>query len=551
MANWILKNKKLIIIASAVFLFGLIFISVPIGVFPDSTVYTGYIKIFQGVAPISSWDMLRGPSFPFMIFLFITFLGGPMVGLLIGAYIIFLGMVYVLASVIKRFVEELKLNKRARIITYIFFSLAVVLNPIIFGYFHAVLTEYITMFMAVISCILAWKWMKVDFISSKAKYIGYTLAFSLIMVFMWFVKQPYLTVSLFPWLIAGILELTVKFNWRNLLQRMATLCVGVTSLVLGIVVWQSFLGMNGVNVSSSSGSSGFIGYGLMSGVSNGRLIKESKLTDVEVDKDSYLNDEEKQKIKDALDDSDFTADVWVLYSANGQKIVDKIPVYYSSTSMPLGASVKLWTEITSSNPLLALDSYASNYLASSGAYGYRYNESNQFAPTKDLGFHGHENYSIGLLFLTYPSNMSDWTRERASELGLIQIENQHARVRQIVYKIWGRPYIALFTLCSVLLPLLLTLTIVFYSKERRKKKSKSQVIIRLYELVIILIGLSFTNMLFNAFFGALMDRYAYVTWPAFSLAMVLWLAVIMSRGKFRIRLDSLIASAKNRRKLPR
>jgi hypothetical protein len=90
MANWILKNKKLIIIASAVLLFGLIFISVPIGVFPDSTVYTGYIKIFQGVAPISSWDMLRGPSFPFMIFLFITFLGGPMVGLLIGAYIIFL-----------------------------------------------------------------------------------------------------------------------------------------------------------------------------------------------------------------------------------------------------------------------------------------------------------------------------------------------------------------------------------------------------------------------------------------------------------------------------
>ncbi len=113
-------------------------------------------------------------------------------------------------------------------------------------------------------------------------------------------ETTYLTVALFPWLIAGILELTVKFNWRNLLQRMATLCVGVTSLVLGIVAWQSFLGMNGVNVSSSSGSSGFIGYGLMSGVSNGRLIKESKLTDVEVDKDSYLNDEEKQKIKDCF-----------------------------------------------------------------------------------------------------------------------------------------------------------------------------------------------------------------------------------------------------------
>lgn len=555
MKNFLKKNKKIAIIALAVLLFGLLFISVPIGVFPDSIIYYGYTKIFQGIDPISSWNLLRGPSFPFVLYLFVTFLGGAIAGLLIGAYLIFLGMIYALYKIVRYFIDQIGLKRWGQIITYGLLVILVVINPIIFGYFHALLTEYLVMLLTVLSCVFAWLWMETSFVPNRRKYVLLSLFFIILMPFVWFIKQPYLTVAIFPWAIAAILALANKFNWGNLAQRLATLCAGAVSLVLAIFAWQAFLTANGVNFGSTSGSGGFISYGLINGVSNAKLIREPQISDAYIDMD-YLTIEDKDKIDDAIEDSELSVNLWVLYDMSGENIVDEIPIYFTGSDMPLSVSLSAWKTMIAEHPLSTLDSYTTNYLATADFYDYGVNDNGQWGPYKKAGLYGHENYSIGLLFLTYPYNMSDWTNESASKMGLVQIENKHMGIRNLVLNIWGKPYIGLYILTFVLLPAIFIAVIVLYIKRRRK--GQTDIKTRLYTLALILLGFSLFNVMFNAFFGSLMDRYAYVAWPCVSLSLILLVMIFIKNRsdkktlkKPKTHRGSVIASAKSRHKLPR
>ena len=65
-----MKKNKIIKIVGAILLFlllAVVYFQYPITIMPDSTEYYGYLKIFYGQEPFSSWNIVRGPTFPFFI----------------------------------------------------------------------------------------------------------------------------------------------------------------------------------------------------------------------------------------------------------------------------------------------------------------------------------------------------------------------------------------------------------------------------------------------------------------------------------------------------
>lgn len=516
MANWILKNKKLIIIASAVFLFGLIFISVPMGIFPDSVGYYKYLHIFLGQVPMSEWWTIRGPGYPILFYFAYIIFNNILGGMLILSYLIFLTLVFVIYFIAKKVLGLLNSRKPVVITTYVLIVLLIVLNPIIFGYFHVLLTEYVVMLLAVLSCLLAWQWIEVDFKSNRRKFLIYGITFILLGAYTWYVKQPYITIAMSPLLIAGIISLVKNRSLYNVIQRLVCIISVTLGVAIFIVSWNVILNFTGATANGLGNQDQF--------VSRGVYIS---LTDVRY---QQSNGEVIANIGD-----------------RHGSVIDKMTFNYSGENPSVSDGIKIWFSILMKHPLVVFDSYLSNYLSAVNVYGQNVSEG-VFYPYKHRALYGGENSSIGLFVFSEPDNISRWTPDSQLDENLFLIEYDKTLSLPVFNKL-GKLHLGLYIVAFLLLPVFFVCSVIACRRRRRINSDSGQN--KTYELVVILLGMTLINIIFNIALGAILDRYVYVTWPAFSLAMVLWLAVIMSRGKFRIRLDSLIASAKNRRKLPR
>ena len=58
-------------------------------------------------------------------------------------------------------------NNKRKTKIILFSLLLIIFNPIIYGYYHVLLTEFIAMTFAVVSCYLAYKMLEVDFSNKK------------------------------------------------------------------------------------------------------------------------------------------------------------------------------------------------------------------------------------------------------------------------------------------------------------------------------------------------------------------------------------------------
>ena len=86
MKKFIMKNKVLLVFAILV----IIFFSSSLVLTYDSTHYLGFVDIFEGTKPFSSWDIVRGPVFPFILYIFDLFFGKSSFGMLLGMFIFYL-----------------------------------------------------------------------------------------------------------------------------------------------------------------------------------------------------------------------------------------------------------------------------------------------------------------------------------------------------------------------------------------------------------------------------------------------------------------------------
>ena len=158
------KLAKLPWFSIAIFLIAVIFFSIRLIITYDSAHYLGYVSILEGDTPFSEWDIARGPIFPALIYIFGILFGRTSAGILIGCFIFYLLFAYLCYQICQTICEKLKHKK---LIQNIAFAI-LVLNPLILGYFHVMLTEFVAITFTMLNIYLAYKWLSQDFKNQKS-----------------------------------------------------------------------------------------------------------------------------------------------------------------------------------------------------------------------------------------------------------------------------------------------------------------------------------------------------------------------------------------------
>lgn len=224
----------------------------------DSGHYLSYVAIFEDELPASSWDIVRGPIFPLIIYFFNLLFGKTATGLLVGFFLFYL----VFVIICYKLCAELSKNfKHKKIVQNILLAI-IILNPLIFGYFHVLLTEFVAITMTILNIYLAYKWIFIKE-TSKKEAVLYSVYFIFSLLFCYHLKQPYFVIAFTPTLIATILSLIRNHTKKNYFYRIGTLAVSIIFLLVSIFSWNSILKSHGVNIDTGRDSSSMLGKQLL------------------------------------------------------------------------------------------------------------------------------------------------------------------------------------------------------------------------------------------------------------------------------------------------
>ena len=248
-----MKNLKLSQLPwSKICLLGLvvIFFSFSIILTYDSVHYLSYVSIFEGNSPASSWDIVRGPVFPVIIQISNTLFGKTSTGILICTFLFYLTFVIICCIISKKISKKYKHSKLINSIVILY----LILNPLIFGYFHVLLTEFVAITITMLNILIAYKWVFVD-LKNKKSLILYSLYFIFTTIFCWHLKQPYIIIAVIPTIIAVIISIIEDHKKFNVLYRLGTFFTSIIVLVISIVSWNMILDANHVNKNTGRDSS--------------------------------------------------------------------------------------------------------------------------------------------------------------------------------------------------------------------------------------------------------------------------------------------------------
>lgn len=224
----------------------------------DSGHYLSYVSIFEGNSPSSSWDIVRGPIFPLIIHSFNFLFGKTNTGLLVGLflyYLIFAFSTYKLCAEITQHLKHQKLVQNIIIIILIF-------NPLIFGYFHVLLTEFVAITLTVLNLLIAYKWIFIKS-TNKKSLIFYAVYVVVSIIFCYHLKQPYIIISFVPPFTAAIISIIRDHKKFNIIYRLSVILTSVILLLFSIFVWGKILNLMGVDKNTGRDSSSVLGQQLL------------------------------------------------------------------------------------------------------------------------------------------------------------------------------------------------------------------------------------------------------------------------------------------------
>ena len=388
-----MKKRDIIFIGLTVLLV-CYFFAYPMTIFWDSGHYATYIPILKGNVPFSSWDMVRGIIFPGLIYLSQILFGETSMGILMLSFIFYIIM---LVSVYLMINEVLKdKSDKIKKITKILVLLFVILDPLIYGYYHALLTEFIAISISSLMCYLSLKWMNKDFFENKIQYIIYSIVFVVGTVFSWHLKQPFVTITLFPVIIAALLSIIQKHNLKNISQRLITIFACIICLVCSVKVWNTFLAHRGVNTNGDRNVVAGLGNQLLSGINNYDHYRYSETVDV-----SLLSKEELKKLE--KNPTDYL--IITINNLEGEAIDQELMYAKNGKASSVNSFIYVFKQFFT-HPLLVFDSYTTTYLAIADFYPKTSYDGGASYVEKDFNLkYCHENCTIGHSFLNRTSSV--------------------------------------------------------------------------------------------------------------------------------------------------
>lgn len=473
----------------------------------DSAHYLGYLKILQRQVPFSSWDVVRGPIFPLIIYFGNILFSHTSHGLLVNTFIYYLIMLFFVKKIIVYILNDLNFNNKfKKVIEYIIIFL-IIINPIIYGYYHCLLTEFVAITLSVVSCYLCIIWLNLDFYENKKKYIFVSLIFVFLTIFSWFLKQPYVSCGFFALIITYTISIFENHSWKQLLVRTATVLCCIFCLIMSIKIWNHILDSHGANSNTTRNPSNGLGLQLITAVDYLNINNKNEIYDVNFIKSSNLSKKEKNEVLDLLNAK---KKYILIYKYN--KMNEVIDVDYIETKNPkmisMSSSIKYLIKTFIDNPIKLIKSYINNYFCIIDIYrttttdgiGYESEKKFDINFSNELTVIGNKPYSnvdsnfFPLSDELYQNAINYYSPNHANE-----ILNKFMLFMSMIF-------IYIFKFIFAFLPISLIITIIMCIK------CKNIIIKNLYNVLIILFGFSLLHVLLHTFTGAIIDRYAL---PAF------------------------------------
>lgn len=518
-------NKTILIGILFIFL-TFIYFSFVVTVSQDSTGYYKYLDILNGKLSFQNWDIIRGPMMPIFLFIIFKLFGNSVFGFLIGTYIFYLILIYFLYKVIKIVAK----NRDGIInnIIWILFIVLVVFNPLIIGYYHAMLTEFIVTTFVAITCYVSIKWINVK--NRSNDFYIYLLSFMFLSGFMWLLKQPYFFAILILLVISTFLSLIKNKSISNLLIKTLSIIVVFIFTFLSIKIWNHILTINGVK-STDEQSASFISNGLASGISYFRreAVADSKSINKTIGELNKVLEPDQQL--PLVDNSDSTFS-WIIYSIrvnDGQSVkgfwVLKVK---NAKNFSMSETLELFKYVTKKFPSVLIDSYVANYLATINIYQSIPTEYG-FFPLKKISDYNHENDFFGLMqykfketywwgYFPYDENNENmvYSNENISQFEKV---NKPNIVAQTYANLTSKTSLWLFRIVFILAPTIGLFVLVKYIEDLFKRKNKH--LQNTSEIIIILYSFAFLYAVFFSLIGANIDRYIFPAYPTAIVATIL------------------------------
>ena len=417
----------------------------------DSGHYLSYVSIIEGNAPSSSWDIVRGPIFPFIIYFFNLLFGKTNTGLLIGLflyYLIFSFSTYKLTSEITNHYKYHKLIQNLIVIILIF-------NPLIFGYFHVLLTEFVAITLTILNLLIAYKWIFIKETNKKTS-ILYSVYFVVNIIFCYHLKQPYFIISFVPLLISAIVSIVNNHKKANVIYRLLTVLISLIFLVISIFVWDKTLDLMNADKKTGRDSTSMLGQQLLL---------------------AYQ----------------------IPYDNNNDGKNDQL-----STAK----AIELIIQEFSKNPFHITKIYLQNYCGLTSMCEITTPNGYDFYSTSNLvGLSTYENTFIGYATYRNEDNISPMKKEMAERASAYASPTNKSTFTNIMNQLII-PANLLFKIAT-LLPLP-TLVVLLFLKHKGKKKNKNKTESnnQLFYLSLLLLITSCSHLFVSAGVGLIIDRYA-------------------------------------------
>lgn len=488
MKEFIIKHKQLLIFMALVF----IFFSTSLVITFDSTHYLTYLDIFEGTAPWSTWDIVRGPFYPLTIFISNILFGKSSRGLLFGMFLVYLLYCFVIYKLAKYTFKD---TKRKNLYTFLLCVFAY-LNPVVLGYFHVMLSEYIAITMSMISCLLAWIWSK-----EKKKKIRVlcSLYFILGVTFSYLVKQPYICATFTPMFIGMIYAFINNKSIKKSFEYIATVALSLIVLVLTLNVWNSFLKSVGADYSTGRDGGSILNNQVLGAVGGFKMtiVKDKYSIDIE----DELTNEEKNIAYQELDEG---RNVLVLSIYDNKKLLEKDIVKVNDINAPsLFASLGEVFSVLFRYPKVILGSYFSNYCALTSVCKIATDDSVTYYVSSDLDLlHLQENQAISYRpFYRLPKQFG-YPEARENQVSFYK-DPESASLFDYSEKLWFYPTAIIYKVVTMFFALFLIANIIFRVRNRKQVKDYD-----MYLFSTLFLFTALITMLFNGCLGAFIDRYS-------------------------------------------
>lgn len=411
----------------------------------------------------------------------------------------------------------------------ILFFLLVVINPMIIGFYHTLLTEFVAITFSVIGCYIAWKWMNTNFIENKLKYSIYTIIISILVAIAWLLKQPYVGIILFPFIIASFIAIVRNTNLKNIIQRLISVGICGIVLVISISVWNIVLEKNNVQVKQNRTSSGFFAIGILNGLSEYDVQKNERFDTIEeVEKEEKITPEDKEKILQIINNkSDYKSYTVMDVKKEYYKII-----YSKEEVISTMESAEFLFNSLINDFGTVIKGYFSNYLATISIYDIRFDVMDIIIEKNINLLDNVEIKAIAYKIYGYGNgNVFPLSEELAP-----YAEPYIGTNKPIVAINWGMrklqiPANIAMKISYILLPILVIISIIGVFKTRKRYTEKYCKII---DMITILFTYSILHILVHSILGSTIDRYTVPALATTFIGILLSIYAIVYRKKYKI-----------------